>query len=110
MIKPKKLNKLTPTFESTPRIAIYIKGTLVKVKAESSALVVTIKTIHFCRILENADFPSSTSNESDDDFEYNRDDNNDNHNYNNKRYSLLNRQPPCQYGTALEHFRTLELF
>ena len=105
MIKPKKKkNKLTPIFEPTPYVVIYTKRNLAKAKAENSDPVVTINKSHFCRISKYAVFPSSTSDESDDDFEYNRDDNNDNYNHNNKRYPLCNRQPTCRHGTVLEHY------
>ena len=103
MFKQRKLNKLTPIFELTPYIVIDTKGILIKVKAENNDQVVTQNISHFRRIPKDAVFPSSTSDESDDSFEYGRHSNIDNHNQNNSRYPLRNKAPPYRHGTAFEH-------
>ena len=103
IVKQRKLNKLTPTFEPTSYIVIETNGTFIKAKEENSDRVVTTNISHFLRIPKDAVFPNNTSDESDDDFEYSRHDNNANHNQNTRRYPLRNRQPPCRYGTAFEH-------
>ena len=52
-----------------PYTGIYIKGTLVKAKAKNTDCVVTRNIPCFRRIPKDAVFPSSTSEESDDEFE-----------------------------------------
>ena len=102
VVEQRKLNKLTPIFETTPYLVIETKGTLIKAKEEKSDSVVT-RNYHFFRIPKDAGFPNNTSDESGDEFEYSRHDNNANHSKNNRCYPLTNRQPPCRYGTAFEH-------
>ena len=55
-----------------PYTGIYIKGTLVKAKAKNTDHVVTRNISCFHRIPKDAVFPSSRSEESDDEFEYTR--------------------------------------
>ena len=102
-VKQRKLNKLTPIFQITHYIVIETKETLIKAKEENSDRVVTRNISYFCRILKDSVFPKNTSYESDNDFKYSRYDNNANQNQNNRCYPLLNRQPPCRYGTAFAH-------
>ena len=103
IFKQRKLNKLTLIFEPAPYIVIETNRTLIKAKEENSDCVVTRNISHFPKIPKDAVFPNNTSDESDNDFEYSRHSNNTNHSQNTRRYPLRKRQPPCQYGTALEH-------
>ena len=91
-IKQRKLNKLTSIIDPKLYIVIYTKGILVKAKGENGDRVVTRNIPHFCTIPKDAVFPSSTSDETDNDIEYTRHESNDNHNLNDRCYSSRNRQ------------------
>ena len=81
---------------------IYKKGTLIKAKAENRDRVVTRNISYFRRISKDTGFPksTSTSDESDNDFEYTKHYNSDTRSHNNKHYPSHKR--PCRYGTEFE--------
>ena len=102
-VNQRKLNKLAPIIEPTPYIVIFTKEILIKAKAENSDRVVARNIWHFRRSSKDVVFPNSTSDESENDFEYSRHSNTDNYNHSNRYYPLHDRQTPCRYGTVFEH-------